>query len=58
MEKKYLTVKEAAERLNVQPHTLRAWINQGKVKAYRLTARMLRLDAEELDAFMAKVATK
>lgn len=58
MERKFLTVQQAADFLQIKPHTLRAWINQGKVKAYRPTARMLRLDAEELDAFMAKSATK
>lgn len=51
MERKYLTIKEAAEMLGVTPLTLRNWDKQGKLVAYRHPInnyRVYRLDQMEM----------
>ncbi len=51
MERKYLTVKEAAKYVGVSPLTLRNWDKQGKLAAYRHPInnyRVYRLDQLEL----------
>ena len=51
----WLTAKEAAQYLKVEPRTLLLWARQGKVKAYTLsgTARHVwRFRVEDLDAAM------
>lgn len=35
MAETYLTVEQAAGRLQVAPYTLRAWIKRGKLRAFR-----------------------
>lgn len=35
MKKNYITIKEAAEILGVNPMTLRRWDKKGKLKAFR-----------------------
>jgi len=47
MWKKYLTIKEASELLNVTPLTLRNWDKKGKLKAYRHPVNNYRLYASE-----------
>ena len=51
MERKYLTIKEAAEMLGVTALTLRNWDSRGKLVAYRHPInnyRVYRLDQIEL----------
>lgn len=51
MERKYLTIKDAAKMLGVSPLTLRNWDKQGKLAAYRHPMnnyRVYRLDQLEL----------
>lgn len=36
-----LSVDEAAEYLRISPHTLRAWLNQGRVPYVKLGGRVL-----------------
>lgn len=43
-----LTLKEAAARLCVSPHTLRGWTYAGRVPCVRLSNR-LRFDARDID---------
>ena len=43
-----LTCEEAAQRLGVHVATLRAWIREGRVPAYRLGQRFTRVDWEDL----------
>lgn len=51
---KYLTIKDACERLGVSPNTLRSWGGNGKVQEYRHPINNYRLyrreDIEELRA--------
>lgn len=46
----YLTVSETAALLHVHPGSVRRWIRQGKLAAYRLkTNGELRVPLEEID---------
>lgn len=56
MNRKYLTIKEAAELLGVTALTLRNWDKSGKLKAYRHPINNYRLyKIEELRLFLRKV---
>jgi excisionase family DNA binding protein len=39
-----LTLEQAAERLGIHVCTLRAWVREGRVPAYRLGRRFVRVD--------------
>jgi len=53
MEKKVLTIKEAAEMLNVHADTIRRAIKSGSLKAFQLNkAGNWRIPIEELERFM------
>lgn len=45
----YLTVAQAAALLQVDPSTIRRWIDQGRLPAYRVGTRQLRLRRADLD---------
>lgn len=45
---KLLTLLEVAELLRVSPHTIRAWIRQGRLQPLRLCRRLLFNPAEIL----------
>lgn len=49
------TLKVAAEYADVHPRTLRRWIAAGRVPAYRLGPRLIKVDLDELDEFMRPV---
>lgn len=43
-------MNEAADYAGVGLRTLREWITQGKITGYRMNARLIRVDLNELDA--------
>ena len=47
-----LTVHEVAALLSCSPYTVRAMIRRGDLPAVRLSARMLRVRAEDLEALV------
>ena len=47
-----MPVKEAAKAANVSEALLRKLVREGRVPFYRLSARSLRFDLEELRGFM------
>jgi excisionase family DNA binding protein len=49
-----ITFLEAARRLGVHVATLRAWVREGKVPAYRLGQRFARVDWEEVLAALSE----
>jgi excisionase family DNA binding protein len=52
-----LTVREVARLLHVHPNTLRRWSNDGRIKAYRITARGdRRFKREEIERFLAELS--
>jgi len=51
MKKKYLTVGQVAEQLDVHPNTVRRWLESGKLQAYRMGGRILVL-RQDVDEFI------
>lgn len=48
----YLSIKQAAERLNVCTKTIHRRIADGSIPASRLSAKFIRIDEKDLEAFM------
>ena len=46
---KVMTVREAAARLCVSAPTVRTWIAEGRLKAYRLSPRKTLVDAADVE---------
>ena len=56
MQKKYYTIKQAANLLHVTPLTLRNWDKGGKLKAYRHPLNNYRVyKTEQLEMFLRKM---
>ena len=47
-EVEFLTIKDAAQMLNVHENTIRTAISSGSIKAYRLGSRTIRIKREQL----------
>lgn len=52
-----ISVSQAAEYLGVNSKTLRSYISQGKLTGYRMGPRLIRVDANEVDALMRPMPT-
>jgi excisionase family DNA binding protein len=50
--RRYASLKEAADYLGVTGRTIRQWISEGRITGYRINARLVRVDLNELDAAM------
>lgn len=48
----FVTVPDGAARHGVHPQTIRRWIAEGRLTAYRLGPRLIRLDVRELDSLL------
>lgn len=53
--RRWIDQREAAEYLGITDRTLRRMIAAGKLPAYRLGPRLLRIDVADLDALMRPV---
>jgi excisionase family DNA binding protein len=51
--RRYAKVEQAAEYLNVNPATIRTMLADGRLTAYAMGRRVLRVDLNEIDAAMA-----
>jgi len=49
-ERRWATKKQAAEYINVSVRTVSEWIEQGCLPAYRINARVIRIDLNDVDA--------
>ena len=49
--KKYLTVGQVAEQLDVHPNTVRRWLESGKLQAYRMGGCLL-VRGRDVDKFI------
>jgi excisionase family DNA binding protein len=49
----YLTVAQAAEQLSVHPSTIRRWIDQGRLPAYRIGEKRIGLKPPDLARLVA-----
>lgn len=48
----WLSISEAAEQLQVHPRTLRRYIRDGKLNVLRLSPQVVRIRAEDIEAFL------
>ncbi|MGH2617424.1 MAG: helix-turn-helix domain-containing protein [Thermomicrobiales bacterium] len=55
LDEEYLTVTEAATLLRVAPSTVRRWIREGDIRAYRLGQRRIGIRRTDLDALVTPV---
>jgi excisionase family DNA binding protein len=51
------TIKDAAKYLDITPLTVRRWIAQCKLRAYRVGGTMIRIDQADLDALVREIPT-
>lgn len=56
MGRTFLTVRQAADKAQVDPNTVRRWQTAGKLTKYKIEGRVL-VDAAELDAKITPVVT-
>ncbi|MCB0889204.1 MAG: helix-turn-helix domain-containing protein [Nocardioidaceae bacterium] len=55
---RWLSQAEAAEHMGVSTRTLRTWVSQGRIAAYRAPGgRLVRFKEADLDACMRRVPT-
>ncbi|MBA2559786.1 MAG: helix-turn-helix domain-containing protein [Propionibacteriales bacterium] len=47
--RKFDSLTETADRLGVNERTVRRWVSEGRLTAFRLGPRMLRFDPEQVD---------
>lgn len=52
-----LTIRQAADALNCHPNTLRRYIARGRLPAYRVGPKLLRVRAEDVAALARPLAT-
>jgi excisionase family DNA binding protein len=53
-----LTIEEARTRLGVSRSTLWSWISGGRLPVVRLPGRVVRIDPEDLEAFVRAHKTR
>jgi excisionase family DNA binding protein len=51
--RRYAKINDAAAYLGCNAFTIRSMIDKGQIHAYRYGTRLIRVDLNELDAFMA-----
>ena len=44
-----ITIKQAAEMLQVHPNTIHNWIKAGRIKAVKLSERTVRIEQAEIE---------
>ncbi|SIS19491.1 excisionase family DNA-binding protein [Williamsia sterculiae] len=53
----FTTPNRLADDLGVTDRTVRRWIAEGRLKAVRLSERVIRIDTAEVDRFLAQAET-
>lgn len=54
---KYISLKHGAAYLSITEQSLRRYVSAGRIPAYRLGSRTLRVKREDLDALLERVPT-
>ncbi|MBE5461729.1 helix-turn-helix domain-containing protein [Mycobacteroides abscessus] len=54
-QRRLISLADAAERLDVCPRTLRRYIAAGRLTAYRIGPRLIKIDPNELDQMVIRV---
>ena len=50
-----LTVEESADRLGVSKKSIRRWIADGTLPAFRINGHMIRIDPDDLDRLVQPI---
>lgn len=50
--RRYASLQEAAVYMGVTDRTIRQWIAEGRITGYRINARLIRVDLNEVDSAM------
>lgn len=53
-----VSIQEAADFYGVTTRTVRRWIAEGRLTAYRINARVIRLDADEVENLPRRIPTR
>lgn len=53
--RRWASLPDAAEYIQVSQKTLRRMIAQGSITGYRINSRLIRLDLDELDALLSPI---
>jgi excisionase family DNA binding protein len=56
-QRRYESIQSVADRLDVNPKTIRRMIARGDLTGYRLGGKVLRVDQAEVDAAMVPIPT-
>jgi len=51
------SIAAAGEYAGVHPRTIRRWVAAGRVTAYRMGPRLLRVDMDDVDAMLQPIPT-
>ncbi|MGL5442975.1 MAG: helix-turn-helix transcriptional regulator [[Mycobacterium] stephanolepidis] len=54
--RRLISLTAAAERLDVCPRTLRRYIAAGRLTAYRIGPRLIKIDINEVDQLLTVIA--
>jgi hypothetical protein len=54
-DRRLVSVKAVAAMYDVDPITVRRWISSGLVRGYRIGARLIKLDLNEVEARVVRV---
>jgi excisionase family DNA binding protein len=52
VQRRWATMQQTADYMGVSLRTVREWITQGKITGYRINARVIRVDLNEVDGAM------
>lgn len=52
-----ISLEAAAQRLAVDTRTVRRWVSDGRLPAFRIGPRLLRVNATDVDALLQRVPT-
>jgi len=53
-----LTTEEVADILKIKAHTVRELIKRGEIKAMKVSNRLLRIDEDDLNAYLQRLKEK
>lgn len=56
-QKNYKSLTEAAKYADVSPRTLRRWIAENRLTAYRAGPRLIKVDLQEIDRMLSPIPT-
>lgn len=54
--RRYISLAEFSEQFGISDRTARRWVASGKIRAVRLSERVIRIDSEEVERFLAKAS--